>query len=391
MSGAPLSVGYVALVDAAPYIIAHELGFADEQGLSLELQRAPSWATLRDWLAMGTICAAHMLSPVPVAVALGATPASERLDALMVTSVNGNVIGVRSELAQQMRAAGHSVDFSDARAAGEALMATGGRLRVGVPFPFSMHAELVYHWLGALGVTTPQGLDVKTVPPPLMADAVAAGEIDAFCVGAPWGSLAVETGVGELILPSAAIWSFAPEKVLAVRHSWAEGEPELAKRLMRAIYNACRWLALPENRATAAEIMTRAEYLDLPVEIIERSLRGRLIINARGDERACANHMCFHRGAATFPWKSQAEWMAARIAARLGLDRASAMAKAAEVFRTDLYRANLAGTGAEMPAASRKVEGALSEPSAVASASGKLILERDAFFDGTVFDPSAAE
>lgn len=45
-------------------------------------------------------------------------------------------------------------------------------LRVGLPFPFSTHAELVWHWPGASGFT--DGLSVRTVPPPMMADALAA-------------------------------------------------------------------------------------------------------------------------------------------------------------------------------------------------------------------------
>ncbi|MGR3468453.1 MAG: ABC transporter substrate-binding protein [Shimia sp.] len=68
-----------------------------------------------------------------------------------------------------------------------------------------------------------------------MARALADGDIDAFCVGEPWGSVAVDEGLGALLLPGAAIWSFAPEKVLAVRRDWAEGEPDLSGRLLRAV------------------------------------------------------------------------------------------------------------------------------------------------------------
>lgn len=385
-----LTAGFIPLLDVAPLVIAREIGFAEEEGLDLQLQSAPSWSTLRDMLALGQIEAAHMLSPVPVASALGLGGSAAQLDALSVLSVNGNVVGVSRDLAQRMRGAGFGFDFADAFAAGKALIAASGdKPRIGVPFPFSMHAELLYHWLGALGVKAPQDLQVKTVPPPLMAQAMAAGEIDAFCVGEPWGSIAVENGVGELLLPGSAIWSFAPEKVLAVRHEWATKEPDLCRRLMRATWRAGRWLSNIENRMMASEILARPEYVDIDAGILERALSGRLIISPNGDVRRQSEYVRFFAGAATFPWRSQAAFIGSRLAARTGLDRAQAMDAARMVFRTDLYRQNLSDVGADLPGASEKLEGSISHPTAVASVSGKLILAPDSFFDGSIFDPTS--
>lgn len=384
-----LTAGFIPLVDAAPLIIARELGFAEEEGLNLELRKAPSWATLRDLLALGQIEAAHMLAPTPVAMALGLGGMTTRLDALLVMSVNGNVIGVSNTLAAKLRADGYDFDFQCANKAGRALIASGKRLRIGVPFPFSMHAELLYYWLNSLGLAAPQALDIRTVPPPLMAQAIAADEIDAFCVGEPWGSITVENGVGELLLPCAAIWNFAPEKVLAVRHDWAESDPDLTGRLMRAVWRACRWLSTDGARTTAAEILSRGSYVAVPPDVIDRALTGRLVINARGEERETATFLEFHAGAATFPWKSQAAWIGAQIAGRMGLDRAQAMDSARAVFRSDLYRKHLATTPADLPGASEKLEGSLSAETAVASETGKLFLQPDRFFDDRIFDPSA--
>ncbi|WP_372603995.1 CmpA/NrtA family ABC transporter substrate-binding protein [Actibacterium sp.] len=388
MSGVRLEAGFIPLVDAAPLIIARELGYGAEEGLDLTLRAAPSWSTLRDLLVMGQIEAAHMLAPVPVAMALGLGGMATRLDALMVLSVNGDVIGVSTDLAAKMRANGYHNDFSDARAAGKALIAASEtQPRIGVPFPFSMHADLLYYWLGALGMSAPQDLQIKTVPPPLMAQAMEAGEIDAFCVGAPWGSIAVEDGVGELLLPGAAIWRFAPEKVLAVRHDWTHSEPDLTRRLMRAVWRAGRWLSDAGNTMTASEILARPEYLNVSAEVIERELTGRLVISPRGELRSVPNYLEFFRGAATFPWKSQAAWIASRLAARTGLDRATAMTTARDVFRSDLYRRNLRDLGAVLPGASEKLEGSLTHETAVATENGNLILQPDAFFDAQVFDP----
>lgn len=389
MSLSDLRLGYVPLVDAAPLWVAQALGFAQEEGLSLTLVPAPSWSTLRDMLATGQVVAAHMLAPVPVAIAMGLGGVATPLEALMVLNINGNTIGVSRELAGRMRAAGHGFDFADARAAGLALLTAAKGLRIGVPFAFSMHRELIDYWLGGLGVALPPALEIYTVPPPRMAEALAAGEIDAFCVGEPRGSVSVESGVGTLLLPGSAIWAAAPEKVLATRSGWAEAEPELAGRLMRAIWRAGRWLGQAGNSSVASDLLSAPGRLAVTSDVVERILTGRLIISAEGEERRAPRFMDFHSGAANFPWRSQAAWIGARLARRHGVEPLAAIAAARRVFRSDLYRQHLHSAGADLPSASDKVEGALLVPTAASAVQGRLILPPDRFFDAHIFDPDA--
>ncbi len=384
-----LPVAYVPLVDAAPLIVAQEMGFAESEGLMLDLIPAPSWSSVRDMLAFGRVDAAHLLSPVPIAMSLGLGGVTTSLSAVSVLSVNGNAIGVSKAIEARLRAAGHPFDFWDAQAAGAALAAVApDGLTVGVPFPFSMHVELLHAWADATGLRE-VGFDIRTVPPPLMAQALADGEVDAFCVGEPWGSVAVDTGVGALLLPGKAIWECAPEKVLAVRKDWADTEPHLLRRLLRAVWKAGRWLGDDNSRTAAAELLSRPAYLDVSSELIDRSLSGHLTISGLGEQRHVPRFVEFHRGAATFPWRSQAKWIARQIAARTGLDPAESVQIAGGVFRSDLHRHGLAEVGADLPGASEKMEGNLRHPTAVASASGRVILERDVFFDGRVFDPDS--
>lgn len=389
MRSVALSVGYVPLVDCAPLVVAAELGFAAEEGLSLELRRAPSWAAVRDLLSVGRVHAAQMLSPVPVATALGFGGAGATLDAVSVLSVNGQVVGVGRDLAARIADGGHGFGFDDAAAAGHALLAAApAPLRIGVPFPFSMHAELVRYWLSSLGPPAPGAVVVRTVPPPLMAEALEAGEIDAFCVGEPWGSHAVETGLGQLLLPGSAIWSFAPEKVLALRADWTAAEPELTGRLIRAVWRAGRWLSDPASHTLAAEMLSRRDHLDIGAEVIDRALSGRVLISPDGTTRHVDRFVLFHEGAAQFPWRSQAEWIGARLARRTGIPPAEAARRAAGSFRPDLFRAALEPTTADLPAASSRVEGAPAQDAWVPSCRGQTILYRNAFFDGATFDPA---
>ena len=381
-----LRLGYVPLTDAAPLILAHELGFASEEGLRLELVQISAWAQSRDLLGAGVIDAAHMLAPLPIAQAMGLGPALPAMDLVMVLSQGGQAIAISSPLAARMRAAGHGFDFADARRAGAMLrQVAGDRLRVGVPFRFSTQSELVFHWLEASGFA--RAVEVVTVPPPMMADALAAAEIDACCVGEPWASFAVEYGVGALLLPGRAIWAAPPEKGLVLRRDFTETRSELTGRLMRALWRAGQWLDEAGNRGTAAEILSRRDYLNLPPELAARGLTGQLLVTPAGEMRSCPDFVTFNRGAATFPWKSLAALFAERIIRRHGLDPEPAMRAAMGCYRTDLYRLHLRPAGAPLPGASMRVEGMIDSPRRVAAERGEMILGADAFFDGRTYEP----
>ncbi len=387
MNAVTLPVAYVPLVDAAPLIVAHEMGLARAEGIELELIAAPSWSSVRDMLAFGRVDAAHLLSPVPVAMALGLGGVTQPLSAVSVLSVNGDVIGISRALENRLRETGYDFDFHDPFKAAAALASVTDRpLVFGVPFPFSLHVELLHCWIEATDLSR-VGIEVRTIPPPLMAQALAEGDVDAFCVGEPWGSVAVESQAGALLLPGQAIWAFAPEKVLAVRTEWADTEPHLLGKLMRAVWRAGRWLHRPGSNTATAEILARDTYLNLSSELIDRALSGRFTISGQAEQREVPGFVEFHDGAANFPWRSQAKWIAQRLAQRYNLDPHMALAQAGSVFRSDIYRSQLAGIGADLPGASEKLEGAIRETTPVASHNGQLSLKPDAFLDGRIFDP----
>ncbi|GAA6208160.1 CmpA/NrtA family ABC transporter substrate-binding protein [Cognatishimia sp. WU-CL00825] len=382
-----VKAGYMPLVDAAPLIVAKELGFANEEGLRLDLQPAPSWSTLRDRLLFGQIQAAHMLAPVPIASAIQDNSGLPKLVVLSGLSSNGNVFGVSKKLRTRLRANGLLFDFENAKLAGDALADLHVPLKIGVPFALSMHAELVTFWLTKSGLQQGQDFQIIAVPPPLMAQAMQDGILDAFCVGEPWGSVTVATADAGLMLPSVAIWSNAPEKVLSARDGWVGENPECVKRLMRAVWRAGEWLANPDHLTTTSEVLARSEYLGIPAETIDCALWGRMIINQNNDIRTTPNFLKFNGVDTCFPWKSRASWIAERLANRLNLDPTASIAKSREIYRSDLYRENLGALGADLPLSSSKIEGALDGPVEVSGVSKSLILNQDQFFDGTIYDP----
>lgn len=381
-----LNCGYVPLVDSAPLIVAQDMRFAADEGIDLNLLPQPSWSALRDLLALGHLDAAHMLSPMPTAMSLGLSGAPAQVDALMVLSANGTVIGVSCDMADAMRAKGWQGNFDDPVATAVPLLSALERpLRVGVPFPFSMHRLLFEYWIGATHLDAPAP-EIITMPPPLMSEAVRAGELDVFCVGEPWGSVAVSAGVGELIMPGGAIWAQAPEKVLAARRAWIEDNDQAAGALMRAVWRAAHWLDQPENRILAIEILVRSAHLNLPVSAVEHALTGRFATRLGGPPVHVPDFVRFCDRGTNFPWRSQAAWIGAQIARITGIEPSHAIKVAQSTMRPDSYRRHLAPMGVDMPGASAKIEGALPYESTVASTKGQMILGPDAFFDGKTYD-----
>lgn len=383
-----LTIGFLPLVDACLPILAAEHGFAAEEGLELEFVRDVSWATVLDRLLYGHSDAAHLLAPLAIAATLGRGRPPEALAAPFVLGLNGNGITFSPALAEAVEAP--EGKLGDPHAIGRALAAEAKRrrLRFGVVHRYSSHNYMLRYWLTACGVAPDRDVEIVTVAPPFVADALASGEIDGTCVGEPWSSVAVERGVGRIVLATAQIWRRGVEKVLALRRSRLDERREAVEALIRAMRKAGAHFVDPANWQSNAAILAGPRYLDASAELIGRAISDRLVL-ARGTPPIHYPDFMFqHREAANFPWVSQAEWLYTQMVRWDALPYSAADAeKAARVFRPDVYRSALANTGDQLPGASSKVEGSLTTKTAVSTQQGTMVLEENRFFDGRTFDP----
>jgi two-component system, oxyanion-binding sensor len=389
-----MRVGFLPLVDAALPILALELGFAEEEGLSLDLVRDMSWATVQDRLLYGHSDAAHMVAPLALATTLGLGRPAVPLSVPFVLGLNGNAITLRPEIAAEVTSIGGPGDITTigqrfaALAKGRA--EAGAKLRLGVVHRYSSHNYMLRYWLIATGTDPNADVEIVTIAPPFAADALESGEVDGICVGAPWNSVAVERGVGVVIATTSQIWRRGVEKVLAVKAERLEAERERFDPLLRALYKAGTAFIDPAALENVSSILAQAEYLDGSHDAIRRVVKDRVLF-AKGHEPVHIPDFMFqHREAANFPWVSQAAWLYAQMA-KAGHVEANAAdyAAAQKVFRPDVYRAALGPLGATLPGASSKLEGGITEPTGVGSIQGRLILGADSFFDGQAFDPEA--
>lgn len=388
-----LSVGFLPLVDACLPILALEHGFAEAEGLSLRLVKDMSWATVLDRLLYGHTDAAHLVAPLAIAATLGRGRPAQPLSVPFVLGLNGNAITMRSDLAHRVSQPGK---LGDPAAVGAALKAVveaerrhGRTLRFGVVHRFSSHNYMLRYWLAGCGIMPDRDVEITTVAPPFCADALESGEVDAICVGEPWNSVAVERGVGEIVLATAQIWRRGVEKVLAFRESVMEQRRADTEALVRALRKAGEHFVDPANHDANAEILARPEYLDGNAGLIRRAIADQLLLARGGEVLKYPDFMFQHREAANFPWVSQAEWLYSQMVRwdGTGFD-ADEASRAAHVFRPDVYRSALLGTSDPLPGASSKVEGSLAGPTSVSTQQGIITLENNSFFDGKVFDPT---
>lgn len=391
-----LTIGFLPLVDACLPILAREHGFAEDEGVSLNLVKDMSWATVLDRLLYGHSDAAHLVAPLAIATTLGRGRPAQPLSVPFVLGLNGNAVTLRPELAQQVRPAGTMGSPKEVGAAlrgiAQERLAAGKPLTFGVVHRYSSHNYMLRYWLAACGIRPDRDVEITTVPPPFCADALAQGEVDGICVGEPWNSVAVEQGAGEIVLSSAQIWRRGVEKVLTLREGVLDDQREGVERMIRALCRAGRHFVDPANWELNAGVLARPEYLDGSAELIRRAISDHLLIARGGELVHYPDFMFQYREAANFPWVSQAEWLYTQMVRWDGLayDPADA-AKAARVFRPDVYRAALLGTGEPLPGASSKVEGSLDSRMVVSTQQGTMMLEPNTFFDGMVFDPSDIE
>ena len=376
-----LALGFIPLTDCAPLAAAVEKGFFAREGLAVRLAREPSWANIRDKVAVGALDGAHMLGAMPVAATLGIDAIAKPMVAPITLSLGGDAITLSNAVADRLGGIAEDGALDPARL--KALIesdraADRPKLVLASVYAFSSHNYLLRYWLAAGGIDPGRDVRFVTVPPPQMVTQLAAGRIDGYCVGEPWNARALALGIGVTAARSKDIWNRHPEKVLGVTEAWAEAHPNTCRALVRALVAASAWL--DDHRAEAAHILARPHYVGADEATIAAALVG--------SAEAPANHV-FFAGAASYPWRSHALWYATQMARWGHAPDLAAAARAAErTYAPELYRAAASDLGIAVPAIDRKQEGAHAAAWTLTEATAPIAMGADQFIDRRVFDPA---
>jgi ABC-type nitrate/sulfonate/bicarbonate transport system substrate-binding protein len=328
----PIRIGFLALTDAAPLVVAQARGCFARRGLPVELCREVGWATIRDKVIYGELDAAHAPAPMLWAAQLGLGCAPADVCTGFVFNLHGNAI----TLATRLWTAGVR-DADTLRA--EALRRRGEKkLTFGIVFPHSMHHVLLLHWLKAARLDPERDVRIAVVPPAQMFRNLAAGTLDGYCAGEPWNTLAVQHGEGWCPAWSATLSPGHVEKVLMVRQGFAERHRADHALIIAALAEAAAWCDEPQHRAELAEILSVPAYIDLPATVIAPTLLGHFTCRPGVNESVPDFHV-FSKGDANAPTPARAATLQNELITSGLVPRAQlSPSLPRRLFREDLYR-----------------------------------------------------
>ncbi|MGG6296545.1 nitrate ABC transporter ATP-binding protein [Leptolyngbya sp. AN02str] len=302
-----LDIGFVPLTACAPVAIAKEKGFFAKHGLDeVNLVRETSWRGIVDGIAGEYLDAAQMPSGMPLWFSLGGHQNQPLpvVSALTMTR-NGNGITLARRFYEQGI---HSLESFKAM-----LQETPGQHRMGMVHPSSMHNLLLRYWLAAGGIDPDRDLSLQTIPPAQMVVDLKADTIDGFCVGEPWNLRAAMDGAGFTIASDREIYDGHPGKVLGVREDWASAYPNTHIALTKALLDACRYCADPENELEIRQILSRRTYLGTPMEYIQLGNPSSQVCELNQPMREYAHHLFFGNGA-NRPSRTEHLWHMTQLA-----------------------------------------------------------------------------
>ncbi|RFA30777.1 hypothetical protein CAI21_04530 [Alkalilimnicola ehrlichii] len=390
-----LRVGFISLTDCAPLAVAKEQGFFAAEGLDVTLCRETSWANIRDKVMLGALDAAQMPAPMPLAATLGVAGPRVPMITPCVLNLGGNAITVSHDLFRQMLALAPEA-LREPPYTADALRAVIEARRIldkpplvfATVFPTSTHYYQLCYWLSAAGIDPLRDLTLKVISPPHMVRALEMDEIAGFCVGEPWNGLAVDLGLGVSLISSYEIWNNAMEKVLAMTEAWHLRHPQTTLALTRAVVRACRWLEKPRHRELAAILLSRADYVDVPQQVLEPALMG--VRPHRPGEHGIPQpeFLVFGRSAANFPWRSQGLWYGEQMRIRGQLPpNVDVSAVVERSYRPDVFREAVAEIDMPVPTIDYKAEGVQHHAWTLQEATAPIAMGPNAFFTGERFDP----
>jgi NitT/TauT family transport system ATP-binding protein len=127
-----------------------------------------------------------------------------------------------------------------------------------------------------------------------------------------------------------------------VRGRWAEENPDVVKRLVRAHRRAAGFVEDEGNRDEVAAVLSAPHRIDVAAEVLRRTLDGRMKVAPDGTVRMSDRYLIIGRNGASRPDPVQAAWLYAQMV-RWGQAPLAAdlLATAKAVFRPDLFDAAL--------------------------------------------------
>lgn len=333
----PIKLGFIPLTDCSPIVMAKELGLFAKYGVEVIVTKEASWANVRDKILTGELDGAHCLYSMPFSVYTGVGgKAGSEMKVAMMLNVNGQAITLSKDFCGKVK----FKQIAKVAPVVAAKLKAEKEVTFAMTFPGGTHDLWLRNWMALCGVSQ-QTSKIITIPPPQMVANMKVGNMDGYCVGEPWGGVAVKQGIGFTQISTQDIWKDHPEKALVVNKAFSETRRQDLKNVMKAILEACIWLDNPANRKKAAGIIGKQPYVNAPADVIENRLMGNYELGCdQGMQIYTDDYMLFHKkGMVNFPRKSYAMWAMAQFV-RFGYlkEEPDYKAIADKLIMQDLYK-----------------------------------------------------
>lgn len=282
-----LSVGFVPITCATPIIMAQPMGFYAKYGLDVDVIKTAGWAVARDKSLNGEYDASHMLTPMPLAMSMGAGSTATPYIMPAVENINGQAI----VLANKHKDKRNPKDWKG--------------FKFGVPFEYSMHNFLLRYYVAEHGIDPDTDIQIRVVPPPEMVANLRAGNLDGYLSPDPFNQRAVFEKIGFLHMLTKDIWEGHPCCAFACSEKFATEMPNTYAALFKSIVDATHYSAKAENRAEIAKAISPKNYLNQPEVVVRQVLTGRYVDGLEQKIYDVPDRIDFD----PFPWHSMAVWI----------------------------------------------------------------------------------
>lgn len=347
--GDPVRLGFIPLTDCSPIVMAKELGLFKKYGVEVVVTKESSWANVRDKILTGELDGAHCLYSMPFSVYTGVGgKAGSEMKIAMMLNVNGQAITLSKDFCGKVG----FKQMNKVTPVVAAKLKAEKEVTFAMTFPGGTHDLWLRNWMSIAGLNQ-KAVKIITIPPPQMVANMKVGNMDGYCVGEPWGGVAVKQGVGFTQVATQDIWKDHPEKALVVNKDFSAKRKADLVKVMKAVMEACKWLDVPANRKKAALVIGKAPYVNAPADVIEGRLMGDYNLGCnQGVEVYDNDYMLFHKGGmVNFPRKSHAIWAMAQFV-RFGYlkEAPNYVAIADKLILDDLYKEVAASMKIKVPA-----------------------------------------
>ena len=257
----PVKIGYIPITDSVPLILAHALGYFEEEGLKTEKPTLiRGWSPLVEAFIANKLNLAHFLIPIPLWMRYNN---DVKVKVMSWAHTNGSAIVVGKHTGAK--------DFKDL-----------GGSQIAVPYWYSMHNIVLQMGLVEAGLKpvikdqtaplAPDEVNLMVMPPPEMPAALAAKKIDAFIVAEPFNALGELKAGGQVMRFTGDICKNHPCCVVCLHEQQTIKKPIWTQKVMNAVVRANVYAS--KNKSEVAELLSKdgKGYLPMPAAVIKRAM-----------------------------------------------------------------------------------------------------------------------